>query len=173
MSDLIDSRKCVLGFQCEGSLGLAGKAKVRMRKNSRSHPVNPYPHRVQLRQRPNKPTNSMFTSHIHRRGETRCLARNTANMHHPLRIRERRFADSAVGRRVQPAGYGELGAADGVREVDVEECVVAYSRGRVGGVFGVGGAGWVPEVCPVRFEDACSGADLGREAISDGVVLDG
>ncbi len=48
---------------------------------------------------------------------------------------------------------------------------MAYSRGGLGGVFGLGGAGWVPEVCPVWFEDTCSRTYLRREAVNDGVVL--
>lgn len=90
------------------------------------------------------------------------MAGDAADMDDAFWVRGRCFADFAVFRRVQPAGDGELGATDGVGDVDVEEGVVAQSVGGVGGVFGFGSAGGVPEVGPVRFEDSCSGAYLGR-----------
>ena len=50
---------------------------------------------------------------------------------------------------------GELGGADGVRDVDVEGGVAAAGDG----VGGFGTAGWVPEIGPVRVVDAGAGAD--------------
>lgn len=94
------------------------------------------------------------------------LARDGPNVHDALWVRRgdgglarvggRRRRGRGRGRgRVQPVRHGELRRADGMRQVDVQERIVA--RVGAGFVAGAGRAGRVPEAGPRGLVDAGAG----------------
>lgn len=75
-------------------------------------------------------------------------------------------------RRVQPTTYGELCGANRMGEVDVKAGVMSYSFGAMRVILRFRSSRGVPEVAPMRFEDAGSGAYLVLSAIDTGIVVD-
>lgn len=102
----------------------------------------------------------MLRSDVQRYHERRTLPCDTGNVYNTLRVACAGFACLGCRRWIQPAAYGELGSADRMGEINVKAGVVAYSVGAMRVVFRFGRTRRVPEVAPVRFEDAGTGAHL-------------
>jgi hypothetical protein len=77
-----------------------------------------------------------------------------------LRVAGAHFAFGRSCGRVQPAGDRQLCRSDGMNQVDVQTRIMANSIGTVRIVFRLCSSRRVPEVGPVGFEDASSGAHL-------------
>ena len=100
------------------------------------------------------------------------MTSDTGDVYDTLRVVGAGFACLGRGRWVQPAAYSELRSTDRMGEVDVKAGVVAYSVGAMGVVFRFGGTRRVPEVAPVRFEDAGAGAYLVLSVIDTREMVD-
>jgi hypothetical protein len=102
----------------------------------------------------------MLGGNVQGNREAWSLTRDTRNMNDSLRVAGAHFAFVRSCDWVQPAGDRQLCRSDGMDQVDVQASIMADSVGAMRVIFGLCSSGWVPEVCPVRFEDASSGANL-------------
>ena len=86
----------------------------------------------------------------------------------------RRFSDLAVFARIQPSGDSQLAYTDWVREVDVEDAIVANARAlfAVWVVFRLGITWWNPEIGRVRFKDTSSWTYLKHDVSSEQIRLE-
>jgi hypothetical protein len=114
---------------------------------------------------------TMLRRDVQRHRERRALSSNTGDVHDTFRIAGACFTCLRRRRWVQPAAYGELGSANGMGEIDVKTCVMAYAVSAMRVIFRFSSSRRVPEVAPVRFEDAGSGAYLVLLAIVTGTVI--
>lgn len=112
----------------------------------------------------------MLRSDVQRYRERRTLPCDTGDVDDTLRVAFAGFACLGCRRRIQPSAYGELRGADRMGEIDVKTGVVAYSVGAVRVIFRFRSSRGLPEVAPVRFEDAGTGAYLLLSAIHTGAV---
>ncbi len=108
----------------------------------------------------------MLTCNVQWACERRRLASNAADMHQSLGVGRTDLTDLAIFWRVQPSRYGELACPNRMRNVDVEDGIVANTAALLSMriVLRIGPTGRIPEIRPVRLEDACTWAYLLTES---------